>query len=410
MDVKLLVTTARERLVSGWERAGVPFLVAGVAVTASLMTSLLVVLTWQGRLQESDQGRMDRYGEALSAQLAALAVEPLIAGDRIRLGVLAQRMVEFPEIVTVSVHTIDDRVVATAGEPQSHSLQLYTYPIGFEETLAGHVRLTVDPAAFHAPGALQLWLPALLMLLASGGLGYALGQHIESRTTPVPRPTTRMRETIEPLPSQRTIDNYLLVVNLFNQAAVAAETRNDVLAYVQHRTQLVAALYRGECTDLPGTGLLVVFREPQEMDRCFRVICAALLCADMLEELNDGEYCDLSPRLVFRYGVHVVPSRAFPTDSTEWRDTEAVADTMLLSAVAPNGSVALSGDAFTRLESPQRCQWRPYRNPILNTLATGNGAGCVLVSDLIDDYRALLDNEAELLLAQPDSTDNPSTL
>jgi hypothetical protein len=407
MDVKPH-PVAPSRLALAWERVSIPYLVTGLALGASLLTTLLIALSWQNQVDEVDQGRVDRYGAALTAQLAAVSLEPLISGDRIRLGVLAQRMVEFPEIATVSVHTIDDRTIATAGEAQNRFLRQYVHPIELGETVAGHVRLTVDPEAFRVPVTSRLWLPALIMLLTSGGLGYALGQHIQARTLPRPRPPAPVLRT-GPLHDGNAAEQYLLVVNFFNQSSVPPEPRSEVLARVQARVHQVALLYGGESVELPGTGLLVRFAQAEDAEPSFRFLCAALLCADMLEELNDGEYRNLSPRLIFRFGLHVTLTGSMPVESAQWRETEFAADTLLLSAVARNGTVALSGEAFAQLDASDRCDWQPCRNPILDTMTTGNGARCVIVNDLVDDYRTLLDNELELLLAQPPSTASAST-
>jgi hypothetical protein len=407
MDVKRLLTAARTRWAPIPGRIRIPALVAGLALTASLATSALIAWAWHGQSAAFDQGRVDRYGNALSAQIATLAVEPLIAGDRIRLGVLAQRLIEFPEIASVAIHTIDDRMVAHAGATGGRELLQFSHPIAFEETVAGYVRLSVDADSFRGPGLTQLWLPAVIMLLTSGGLGFALGQHIEARTTARPRAALPVPDAV--MGNVAAPARYLLVVNLFNQSQIPPERRGPVLEQVRQRAAAVAALYRGEFTELTGTGYLAVFTSGEESDFCFRVLCAALLCADMLEEMNDGEYRDLEPRMIFRYGLHRTSALGDADDPQDWKRSEAVADAMLLSAVAANGAVAMSGEAFTQLDYAERAQWQPYDNPILETMTTASGDGCALVTDLSEDYRALLDNAAELLLAQPPSTASAST-
>jgi hypothetical protein len=88
---------------------------------------------------------------------------------------------------------------------------------------------------------------------------------------------------------------------------------------------------------------------------------------------------------------------------------DAIADTVVLSAVAPEGSIAASRDAFERLSRPERFIVDEQTNPILRTLSTAAHDSCVIVSAVADAYGAALDHQAELLRAQEDSTSTPST-
>ena len=82
----------------------------------------------------------------------------------------------------------------------------------------------------------------------------------------------------------------------------------------------------------------------------------------------------------------------------------------MLSAVAPEGSIAASHDAFERLSRPERFIVEEQSNPILRTLTTTSHDSCVIVSAVADAYGASLDRQTELLRAQEDSTSTPSTL
>jgi hypothetical protein len=109
----------------------------------------------------------------------------------------------------------------------------------------------------------------------------------------------------------------------------------------------------------------------------------------------------------FRFGVHLTTrTDDTPTDV----NSDAVQDTVVLSAVAPEGSIAASHDAFERLPRPERFIVEEQTNPILRTLATTAHDSCVIVSAVADAYGAALDHQAELLRAQEDSTSTPSTL
>ena len=106
----------------------------------------------------------------------------------------------------------------------------------------------------------------------------------------------------------------------------------------------------------------------------------------------------------------MVDARLQPADSSLDNDSLRVPLLNELSAVAPEGSIAASHEAFERLSRPERFIVEEQTNPILHTLATASHDSCVIVSAVADAYGAALDHQAELLQSQEDSTSTPSTL
>ena len=101
-------------------------------------------------------------------------------------------------------------------------------------------------------------------------------------------------------------------------------------------------------SDLTNTGILLTFGN-DDTDQCFKVLCAALLLAESLDDLNEARHLAARPELKFRFGVHVTTRpRAASTET----NSDAIADTVVLSAVAPEGSIAASREAFERLPRP----------------------------------------------------------
>ena len=68
----------------------------------------------------------------------------------ISLSVLVTRINEPAEVASVSIYTIDDRVLAISGSA-SNSAPHFTHPIVFEDTVAGYARVTLNPAAGKPP-------------------------------------------------------------------------------------------------------------------------------------------------------------------------------------------------------------------------------------------------------------------
>ena len=379
-----------------------------LAVSASLLTALLIGASWYRSVEGARGARMAQFGNAAAAQLAALAIEPLITLDRIRLGVLAARMSELPELASVTIVTVDDRIVANAGPRPTANDIMFTHGVEFEGAVAGYVQVAIAPDAFSESGfaATYLLLSALIGTLLAAAAGYLLGLRLD--VVPETEPAADDQAPITPSTVAATTD-WLLTVNLFNLIALPSAERATVLADVKRRAALVARPHAAALIELPNTGILLTFvdgvPEP-DPEQCFKVICAALLLAEMLDELNEARHAAARPELKFRFGIHVA---ARPTDMPGQPNTDAIQDTLVLSAVAPEGSIAASREAFERLPRPERFVAEDLGNPILKTLSTSSHDRCVIVSAAANAYGAALDRQSELLRAQEDSISTPST-
>src|SRR5262249_34901159 len=93
------------------------------------------------------------------------------------------------------------------------------------------------------------------------------------------------------------------------------------------------------------------------------------------------------------------------------RKSDALQDALVLSAVAPDGSVAASAEAFERLLRPERLIVDELSNAVLQSLSTERRDGCVIVSTIADTYRPGLDRFLDALPRdQPaGTTSRPST-
>ena len=375
-----------------------------LALCASLLTALLLGVSWYRSVEDARGARMAQFGNAAAAQLATLSIEPLITLDRIRLGVLATRMSELPELESVTIVTVDDRIVANAGTRPLAETPLFTHAIEFEGAVAGYVQIAIAPDAFSAGGfaAAYLLLPALIAALLSAVAGYLLGLRLDA--VPELEAASDPNDTIADATSN-AITEWLLAVNLLNLMALPGRERAAVLADVRRRATRVARQRAAMASDLPNIGILLTFGDG-EPDQCFKVLCAALLLAESLDDLNEARHLAARPELKFRFGVHVA-SR--PRDASVEANFDAIQDTVVLSAVAPEGSIAASREAFERLPRPERFIVDEQSNPILRTLTTAAHDSCVIVSAVADAYGAALDHQAELLRASEDSTSTPST-
>jgi hypothetical protein len=378
-----------------------------LAVCASLLTAVLLSVSWYRSVEGARSARMAQFGNAAAAQLAALAIEPLITLDRIRLGVLASRMSELPELASVTIITVDDRIVANAGPRPTADVVLFTHTVEFEGAVAGYVQVAAAKDAFSEGGiaTTYLLLPALIGALLAAAGGYLVGLRLDA----VPDPETGADDLSDTAGETATTTEWLLTINLFNLIALPGIERATVLTDVRRRTALIARQHGATISELPNTGILLTLADADpvpESDQCFKVICAALLLAESLDELNELRHIATRPELKFRFGVHIATRSV---DAPNEPNRDAIQDTLVLSAVAPEGSIAASREAFERLPRPERFVVEDLANPILKTLTTSAYDRCVIISAAADAYGAAMDRQAELLRAQDDSISTPST-
>jgi hypothetical protein len=356
------------------------------AVVAAAVAAVLTSLAWAWQNDADRDRNVDDFGRATVRQLATLAMEPLLANDRIRLGVLVTQLAEMPTVRLASIVTVDDRIVAMAGREAAGDTRRFVEEIAFEGEIAGHARLDVAVSAVGAsilPGA-AVWLMAVLAAAGSGLAVYFLwlGRFEPSVVTPeAESPPTE--------PVGRVVD-YLTVVNFFNQARLPSEQRVAVLRAARARLERLAARTRSRLVDLPGTGWVLASREnSRDPDFGFPTLCTALAAVEWLDELNGDPARLPGIELSFRLGVHVASP---PFESVEaLRQSDALQDALVLSAVAPTGCIAASTEAFERLPRPERLVVDELAHPMLQSLSTSRRDGCIVVSTIADAYRPALD-------------------
>jgi uncharacterized membrane protein affecting hemolysin expression len=380
-----------------------PFAI-GAAVAASIVTSILVGLAWAWQNDAARDRSVEDFGRTTARQLATFAIEPLLANDRIRLGVLVTQLAEMPAVRQASIVTVDERVVATAGTEATEDTRLFVEEIAFDGEVAGHVRIHVEVSSIGAsalPGP-AAWLMALLSALGAGLAAHFLWLARFEPTAGPPEVATDAPATEGGRPVE-----FLTVVNFFNQTRIPADRRADVLRAVRLRLERLAITTGSRLIELPGTGwVLASCEQSRDTDFGFPAICTALAAVESLDELNGAPGRLPGIELSFRVGMHTASP---PFDSADaLRQSDALQDALVLSAVAPTGCLAASADAFERLPRPERLVVDALVHPMLQSLTTSRRDGCVVVSTIADAYRGTLDRLLERI-GQDATTSSPST-
>jgi uncharacterized membrane protein affecting hemolysin expression len=336
-------------------------------------------------LSDETQHRADAYGASLAAGLAQLSIDPLMERDRITLSVLANRTLESPQVSGVAIFTIDNQIIAASGQTESGAH--YTEPITFDDSIMGYVRVSLKRPQAQPPMAMIL-LGIMMMSLAPLVTVGALSLRYVPKPA-APSDTAHVSEITVQLPEQ-TEQHHLLAVNLYNQISMTLEARKAELDHASAIAEQVACLYYGEVRPLPGTGLLVHFHPSNDTDRALQVLCATFVLVELL-----GAY---------RLGVHSV---GLPAGVELGSEHAEIADVALLSALAKQTTVAVSGSFPLDALREDQLRRQPLQHPLLDELQTIPNAH--LVTALSPAQQVLVTQQVRRLTDQRGSTASEST-
>jgi len=395
-----------------------PTVLLGALVSATL-TALALLLAWT--LLDPQEERLDRFGGATARALGELALEPLLKQDRLHLGVIGNRLVEMDEITAVATYTVDHQLLTLTG---SMTGPQYAESISIDDTVIGHVRIALDPDAFDggitaaknrklaATVSAAIAIVAALLTAVAGSLVRewrggrlafdtpGLGRRLRERT----RPASTSAPALDPNTAPPEVDeeppivlHYLLAVNLYNQLSLQGVEREFELSLCTELAEAVALEYQGQVVSLPGLGALVDFDHTEDAERVFDVVQAGYVLARLLR--------DEAPFGIYRLGLHLVSRSG---DEPLPLNHPAVTDVALLSALAPDTTLALSETLCAALEADDRLLTRPMSNVLLEELTT-SGTECQLLTDLTGADKTEALQQVEALKTQRDSIASEST-
>ena len=370
---------------------------AGLGYLLALATT---AAAWHFLATEHNARAMDRFGSQMADDLAYLAVEPMMRPDRIRLGLLARRLVERPEVLSIEMYSVDGTELVVEGNPRRDG-PAYLSQVAIQNTVAGHVRVMLHADRFEAPTAALLgqswWLLGAGLVVAVGA-AFGYGQL-----------STRARRTATAAdPGADESDAsasrfFVLVATMFGHSDVDDDGRADALGASMAVAERVANLYAAEAVPWRDTGLALLFPASTSDDRAFEVVCAALLVQRLLgaperhEELppdatEPSHDVSSSP---FRLGLDLVTGD-WVDDQSAVVDAASAEAVAVLASLAPNGALVLGRAAHAAVGDAERIRLQAFDNPAFETLSgTAVPAGLVLGTDSSHD--ALIAQQADLV-------------
>jgi hypothetical protein len=357
---------------------------SAVALFAACVITGVGVLLLGGLLSD-EEAHVDQFGATMAASLASQAIEPFLEEDGIHLGVLANRMVELPEVAGVSFHTVAENTLALSGDVTRG--RTFTRPIAHDAAILGFVRLHIDEGAFPATPspafytlglAWMILVPTLAVLIAGfGPISLPIRPAARAGSDTAERPDEPLDESLI-LPEAPPDRTYLVTVNLFNQLSLAPEQSALELEFARDTVRAVADHYHASLEDLPGTGLLISLPDNGNDDRPFHAVCTAMALSRVFADADSwGRY---------RLGVHV------RQDGID--DDDSLSDAAVLSALARDNSVVISQTLHRIIPFPERIVTDPLDHPLLEDLATIGGRAHLSVR-LADPHQDLIEQLLE---------------
>ena len=346
------------RIAAAWA----PALLASVGY---LVAFAVAMATWSIVNAERSAAAMAQFGKAAAREVAFLAAEPLLRQDRIRLGLLAGRMVERRQIRRIAIHTADEQLFVVVGASAGRGGSLFSEPVAVENVVAGEVRMTLDADAFGLPAQRLLaetwlyWLAGLVLVAGALQGGSLLATR--------PRPAAGAEDVAPPTATtDQHAGTYLLVASLFRRAGVSADDRKRTLGAALAIAEQVAAEYGGAAAELLGNSLLLAFEPAEGGDRALEVVAAALDLRQRLEA-NQPASCAATPAS-FRYCLDAIeqPLGDDPQALAAKPHARAV---VLLSSLAPDGEIILCERAYAQLAAPEDLQLATFDNPAAAAVA-----------------------------------------
>ena len=350
-----------------------------------IVSSTLGITAWHLKEQRDAQFQMIEFGETMASQISELAVEPLISEDRIRLHFLTNKMADFKQVVGVSISSVDNQLISVAGRSTNNpQLPIFTNQITVQQTIAGVVRVAVEPNAFRTTlsekfQASIVWVLAALLV---AGLFEVFFEMTVTRNSKNPKIEDRL------LDAPRNDFCNALVVNLFDQISLTQDNRKNLVEQVTHLSLKVANLYAASVFKLSGTGVLLAFDKSQAKDRVFEIVCAALLLRTILKKMTDY------PLMSYRFGLHQVPRNEISNTSK----SEYISDAILLSALAQEGQISVSSEVNQELEDIDSVEKSEQSSTAVTALST-TGPNFYIVYGVTESYRNLIEQQAALIFS-----------
>lgn len=272
-------------------------------------TTLICLLISASLLQQQHHQRLeirtDQYGNALASLAASQATEATMNHDLVSLQVTVSEIARNPDILSVTVHDVENRLLVQAGDSPNagdyanRDHQSYTSPVTLQDSIAGYVTVTIDTQTLYEQFD-DTWLMALLglagaiIVLSIINQRQAPDDEIDTDGSPQ---TVQSEQPDEPAPTPRSSgtdqeDYVTLKFCCLNwpslKQQLSATLRQQLFDDLQGHLSGINALYSGRITLADHETLELEFHGDEIGNTTFRAICAAQLLFTLLQNGSAG--------------------------------------------------------------------------------------------------------------------------
>ncbi|MBU3069348.1 hypothetical protein KOI40_05910 [Aestuariicella sp. G3-2] len=366
-------------------------------------TTLICLLISASLLQQQHHQRLeirtDQYGNALASLAASQATEATMNHDLVSLQVTVSEIARNPDILSVTVHDVENRLLVQAGDSPNagdyanRDHQSYTSPVTLQDSIAGYVTVTIDTQTLYEKFD-DTWLMALLGLAGAMLVLSIINQRQapdDDADTSVPHQKAALAEQPDPAaPAPRSGGNeqedyVTLKFCCLNwpslKQQLSATLRQQLFDDLQGHLSGINALYSGRITLADHETLELEFHGDEIGNTTFRAICAAQLLFTLLQNGSAG--------IRLRYAAAVYHTRKGSSLSlylAQAKNRQQLMNTLLAQ---PDHGLLLDNQNCATAQLLQRLQTG-------ENLVNGQW---ISVEGLRPSYQGLLDKQAKQLLS-----------
>lgn len=243
--------------------------------------AVLIVFGWifQQQQQAIVETRTDHYGNSLATMAADQAKQFAIHNDLVSLQVLAEELVALPDIDQATIYDVEGQPLVQAGDGLNNtgSINEFSSPISFNDSLAGHVYLRVNDRELMASHSKTWYLAVIAVLIVSLILQLAGNRDSLSKNK-----TIKDNDSITDDKEKQEPTHLILEIQNIDPS-LSSWTRLNQCG------DFLCKLYNGRVINVTPGSLALAFDIEHTGESVFNIICSGILA----RQLGGGDigYC-----------------------------------------------------------------------------------------------------------------------
>ncbi len=351
------------------------------ALIATVFCGVSLLILWTP--PQSPSQDIDRYGNALVRTLAHANAGLLLNQDRIALALVASQVAAFDEVAGVVFYSASNDIIALSGstDPETH----FIGTAALDDTMTGHVTLSINEAAFAPPPRPLAWLASILVLIVTPFLSLGILQLSARGNRSLP-----IVSVPEPRPPERQ-QSFCLTVNLHNQLSLSRSQREQAIADALMMAQEVSAIHHGFALPARGKGVMLLF--DRNAVNAGQAVCAAFLLMTLLDEFEtEGSFrCFLS-----ELACPGAPGELTELSLTDIAEDAEVDQLMTLAALAKPQALLTDDAVYGDFTAEEQSWAGAFDHPLLDDMEAP--VATYSVEALPDQQAQLVVNQARVIL------------